>query len=62
MGGTSTDVSRWDGQSEVVYEGRAAGVQLQVRGRLLRQKTYFTPKSFFYAKKLFLRQFFSYIF
>ena len=30
MGGTSTDVSRWDGQSEVIYEGRAAGVQLQV--------------------------------
>ena len=30
MGGTSTDVSRWDGQSEVVYEGKAANVQLQV--------------------------------
>ena len=30
MGGTSTDVSRWDGQAEVIYEGRAAGVQLQV--------------------------------
>ena len=30
MGGTSTDVSRWDGEAEVIYEGKAAGVQLQV--------------------------------
>jgi len=30
MGGTSTDVSRWAGQAEIVYEGRAANVQLQV--------------------------------
>ena len=30
MGGTSTDVSRWDGSAEVVYEAKAANVTLQV--------------------------------
>ena len=30
MGGTSTDVSRWNGHAEVIYEAKAAGVSLQV--------------------------------
>ncbi len=30
MGGTSTDVCRWAGEHEIVYETRAAGVRLQV--------------------------------
>ena len=30
MGGTSTDVSRWNGSAEVIYEAKAANVTLQV--------------------------------
>ncbi len=30
MGGTSTDVSRWAGEEELVYETRAAGLRLRV--------------------------------